>query len=91
MRQPALAPAALGGSILTGAAALIVGIWHVGDCVRYQTKPGQCIPVVEANALPIVAGLAAIAGAWGGFNTVNPALTRPPRKRDPKTGRFISD
>lgn len=88
MRQPALAPAALGGSVLTGAAAFLIGAWHIGDCVAYQTRQGQCTPVIEDQALPMLAGAAAVLAGWGGFNTVNPALSRSAR-RDPRTGRFI--
>lgn len=92
MRQPRLAPAALGGSLFVGIAAMVVGIWAVADCARYQSKPGECNAVVEANALPIVTGLAAILAGWGGFYSVNPALDRPePGRpaRDPSTGRFM--
>lgn len=91
MRQPTLAPAALGGSVLVGIAAMIVGIWHVADCARYQARQGQCNEVIEANALPVVTGLAAILAGWGGFNTVNPALRYSGRRRDPRTGRFLPD
>ena len=77
--------------MLVGIAAMIVGIWHVADCARYQTRQGQCNAVIEANALPVVTGMAAILAGWGGFNTVNPALSRSStRRRDPKTGRFLA-
>jgi hypothetical protein len=90
MRQPPLAPAALGTSVVVGIAAMLSGIYQVADCLRYQSRPGQCTDVIETQALPIVAGLAAIGGGWGGFNTINPELSRNGHPgRDPATGRFV--
>jgi hypothetical protein len=77
MKAPSMAPAALGGSIVVGVASMLIGGYRVADCIRFQTSRGECTQQVEDNTLAIVAGVAALAGAWGGFNTLNTKLDRP--------------
>lgn len=71
IQQPKLAPMALGGSVIAGAVSMLIGGYKIVDCVRYQTAPGQCDSTIEVNLAAVVAGGAAIAGSWGGFNTYN--------------------
>jgi hypothetical protein len=77
MKQPWIAPATMGGSIVTGVAAMVVGGYKIADCLRYQAGPGVCDQVVEANALAVVGGVAAIAGPIGGLFTYNEKLEAP--------------
>jgi hypothetical protein len=77
MKQPLLAPLTMGGSIVTGIAAMVVGGYKIADCLRYQAGPGVCNEVVEANALAVVGGVAAIAGPVGGLFTYNEKLEAP--------------
>ena len=76
MRQPMLAPAAFGGSVVAGVAAMLVSGYRIVDCIQYRTGPAGCDQVISDNALPLVAGVAAIAGSFGGLWTYNPALRR---------------
>lgn len=76
MRQPMLAPAAFGGSVVAGVAAMLVSGYRIVDCFQYRTERGACDQVIEDNTLPLVAGVAAIAGSFGGLWTYNPALRR---------------
>jgi len=76
MRQPILAPAAFGGSVVAGVAAMLVSGYRIVDCIQYRTGPAACDQVISDNALPLVAGVAAIAGSFGGLWTYNPALRR---------------
>lgn len=73
-RQPSLAPTFLGGGLLAGVTAILIGGYKVVDCVRYQTAPGQCDKAIDANAPAIIGGVAAIFTGWGGFNTYNRKL-----------------
>ena len=88
MRQPILAPAAFGGSVIAGVAAMLVSGYRIVDCIQYRTGPAVCDQVISDNALPLVAGVAAIAGSFGGLWTYNPALRRqedePELKPDPE-------
>lgn len=73
--QPKLAPSlAFGGSLVAGVAAMFIGGFKVADCIRYQTKHGECDAAIEKNLPAIIGGAAALAGCWGGFNTYNPKL-----------------
>lgn len=75
MNQSRVAPSvALGGSLVAGVAAMFIGGFKIADCLRYQTKQEQCDAVIERNLPAVIGGGAAIAGAWGGFNTYNPSL-----------------
>jgi hypothetical protein len=73
-KQPKLAPMALGGSVIAGVVSMLIGGYKIVDCVRYQTATGQCDSVIEVNLAALVAGGAALAGSWGGFNTYNSNL-----------------
>lgn len=84
MRQPMLAPAAFGGSIVAGVAAMLVSGYRIVDCFQYRSERGACDEVIEDNTLPLVAGVAAIAGSFGGLWTYNPALRR--RQDEPEPG-----
>jgi DNA-binding NtrC family response regulator len=76
MRQPMLAPAAFGGSVVAGVAAMLVSGYRIVDCIQFRTGPGACDQVISDNAMPLVAGVAAIAGSFGGLWTYNPSLRR---------------
>ena len=73
-RQPSLAPTFLGGGLLAGVTAILIGGYKIVDCVRYQTAPGQCNEAIDANAPAVIGGAAAIFTGWGGFNTYNRKL-----------------
>lgn len=81
MRQPMLAPAAFGGSVVAGVAAALVSGYRIVDCFQYRSGPGACDEVIEDNTLPLVAGVAAILGSFGGFYTFNEQLESPAARR----------
>lgn len=84
MRQPMLAPAAFGGSVVAGVAAMLVSGYRIVDCVQFRSGPGACDQVISENTLPLVAGVAAIAGSFGGLWTYNPALRRRQDEPEPQ-------
>lgn len=67
---------------------MLVSGYRIVDCIQYRTGPAACDQVISDNALPLVAGVAAIAGSFGGLWTYNPALRRqedePELKPDPE-------
>lgn len=65
---------AFGGSVVAGIASMIFSGYKIADCIRYQTGPGQCDSVIEANLPGVIAGGGVLAGCWGAFNTYNPKL-----------------
>jgi hypothetical protein len=77
VKQPIWAPAAFGGSIVTGIAAALISGYEIVDCLQYRTKQGECSDVISRNAVPLVAGFAAIAGPLAGFFTYNATLESP--------------
>lgn len=83
------------GGLLAAISAGIVAAWSVADCIRFQTKPGECDDTMSVNAPTFVASASAVATALGGwtmgYETLNPSLTRrrkPARRRGPD-GRFL--
>ena len=76
-----LAPAAFGGSVVAGVAAMLVSGYRIVDCFQYRTERGACDQVISDNAMPLVAGVAAIAGSFGGFFTYNEQLESPAARR----------
>ena len=76
-----LAPAAFGGSVIAGVAAMLVSGYRIADCLQYRSGPGACDSTIDQNALPLVAGMAAIAGSFGGFFTYNRQLESPSSRR----------
>jgi len=69
-----IGPGAAATSVVAALAGITLGLFNIGDCVRFQTAPGQCSAVVRENAGQIFfAGLTLIA-AWGGYNTLNTSL-----------------
>jgi hypothetical protein len=86
MKQPLIAPATMGASIVAGVAAMLVGGYKIADCLRYQAGPSACDQVVEANAITIVGGFAAIAGPFGGLFTYNDSLEPPGSARRRRLG-----
>ena len=69
-----IGPGAAVTSVVAALAGITVGLFNIGDCVRFQTARGQCTEVVRENSGQIFfAGLALIA-AWGGYNTLNTSL-----------------
>lgn len=91
-----IAPGTAAASVVAGVAAILLGLFNIGDCVRFQTAAGQCSPVVEENAAKIGLGILTLVGVWGGYNTLNPSLrasgggTAARRKRNSR-GQFVSD
>jgi hypothetical protein len=81
------------GSLAAAISAGLVAAWSLTECVRFQQARGECDDSVRANVPTIVAAGAAIAGAissWMlGYETLNPALTRRPRRRRGADGRFL--
>jgi hypothetical protein len=67
-----------GGAIVAGVATAVISAYEITDCLRFQTRQGQCSGAIQQNALPLVAGLAAVLGPIGGFFTLNTALGRQP-------------
>jgi hypothetical protein len=67
-----------GGAIVAGVATAVISAYEITDCLRFQTRQGQCSGTIQQNALPLVAGLAAVLGPIGGFFTLNTALGRQP-------------
>ena len=88
MKQPMLAPAAFGGSVVAGVAAMLVSGYRIADCLQYRSAPGACDRAIDQNALPLVTGVAAIVGSFGGFFTYNRQLESPlvRRRNDPEPG-----
>ena len=70
----AMPPVAFGGSVAAGIASMLISGHQVIDCIRYQTRPGQCDSVIQTNLPGLVAGGGVLAGCWGAFNTYNPRL-----------------
>lgn len=91
MRQPTWAAPTFGGAIVAGVAAALISGYKIGDCIRFQSKPGECSEVIEANALPLVAGIAAIAGPLAGFMTLNPSLRRWDEHPEPEPLPVVID
>lgn len=89
MKQPLIAPATMGASMVAGVAAMLVGGYKVADCLRYQDGPSTCDQVVEANAMAIVGGFAAVAGPLGGLFTYNEGLEPPGSRRRRRLGAGV--
>jgi hypothetical protein len=77
VKQPAWAPPAFGGAIVTGVAAALISGYEIADCLYYKTEQGQCNELIQRNTLPLVAGIAGIVGPLAGFMTLNPQLESP--------------
>lgn len=77
MKQPVLAPVAMGGGLVGGVAAMLLGGYRITDCLMYKQEMGFCDKVVEQNIMSVVGGVAAIIGTWGGLFTYNKKLERP--------------
>lgn len=60
---------------------MLVSGYRIVDCFQYRTGPGACDQVIEDNTLPLVAGVAAILGSFGGFYTYNEQLESPAARR----------
>jgi hypothetical protein len=77
MKQPIWALPSAGGAAALGLAAALVSSYKVADCIRYQTGVGECVPVVQAEALQFMSGLGAAIGPMAGFMVYNRKLERP--------------
>jgi hypothetical protein len=77
VKQPLWALPTAGGAVAVGLAAALVSAYRVADCIRYQTSAGQCTPIMEAEALPFMAGLGAAIGPMSGYMIYNRRLERP--------------
>lgn len=89
-RQPLAAPLACGGGIVAGISAALIGVFTMVDCFSFRTKRGECNEIVQVSVPAVVAGLAAVSGAWGGLWTINPRLRTGTRRRDDR-GRFVPE
>lgn len=87
--QPLMAPAMLGGGVVAGISAGLIGLYQLGDCLAYKTKRGECDQIVAVAVPAFVAGVGSIAGSFGGLWTLNPRL-RGGVRRDEK-GRFTQE
>ena len=80
------------GSVITALSAGIVAVWTLFDCVRFQTRPGECNETAASSVPTIVAGGAAVVVAvsswWVGYETLNPSLRKARRRRGPD-GKFL--
>lgn len=72
--QPAVAPILAGGSIAAALGMILVGGYGVFDCIRFQTKHGQCDESVKQDGGMFTAGFVMLLGNWGSFNTYNKKL-----------------
>lgn len=72
--QPTVAPVLAGGSIAAALGMILVGGHGVLDCIRFQTKHGQCDESVRSNGGMLGAGVMMLLGNWGSFNTYNKKL-----------------
>lgn len=72
--QPAVAPVLAGGSIAAALGMILVGGYGVFDCIRFQTKHGQCDESVKQDGGMLAAGFVMLLGNWGSFNTYNKKL-----------------
>ncbi len=72
----AMPSVAFGGSMVAGIASMIVSGYKIVDCIRYQTRQGQCDIIIENNLPGVIAGGGVLAGCWGAFNTYNPGLRK---------------
>jgi hypothetical protein len=90
VQQPLWAPPALGAAVVTGVAAALISGYEIVDCLQYRSGRGECSAVIQENALPLVAGIAAVIGPLGGLFTYNHQLESPVagRRRDAR-GRFL--
>lgn len=86
--QPLMAPAMLGGGVVAGISAGLIGLYQLGDCLAYKTKRGECDQIVAVAVPAIVAGAGSIAGAMGGLWTLNPRLRSTGQRKDDR-GRFM--
>jgi hypothetical protein len=82
VKQNPAAPVFAGAGVLSGVAAMVVALFSIGDCVRFQTRPGECNRVVSDHAGTLAFGALSIGGAVGGFFTVNPMLERGKKRED---------
>jgi len=83
--QRAAGPVAAASSVTAATAAVLLALWNVGECVRFQTQRDECDVTIEQSLPTLVAGFAAVSGTLGGFWTYNGKLRRA---RDEK-GRFL--
>lgn len=88
--QPLMAPAMMGGGIVAGISAGLIGLYQWGDCMAYKTKRGECDQIAAVAIPAAVAGVSTICSAWGGIWTLNPRLRSSNRRRD-EHGRFLPD
>lgn len=71
--QP-FAPAVAAGGLVAAISAGVLGGWRIVDCVRFQTRAGQCDETIGANVGSVIAAAGALAAATGAWNTINPSL-----------------
>jgi hypothetical protein len=89
--QPLMAPAMMGGGIVAGISAGLIGIYQLGDCLAYKTKRGECDQIAMVAIPAFVAGVGSIAGAMGGLWTFNPRLRSGSTARRDERGRFTGE
>ena len=90
-----IAPGTAAASVVAGVAAILLGLFNIGDCVRFQTAAGQCSDVAQDSGMKIGFGAVTLLGVWSGYWTTNPALrasgggAAAKRKRNSR-GQFVS-
>lgn len=72
--QPVAAPIFAGSSVAAALGMILVGGYGVFDCVRFQTKHGQCDESIRQDGGMLGAGVMMLLGNWGFFNTYNKKL-----------------
>lgn len=90
--QPIFAPAVTATGLVMAITAGLLAAWAIVDCVRFQTRAGQCNAPIQQHLPTVVAAGAAVATAWGGYNTLNPRLraATPRRKSGVPQGAYGS-
>lgn len=80
-----IGPGAAAASVVAALAGIAVGLFSIADCVRFQTKAGQCDSAVRENAPQVFFGGITLLAVWGGYWTPNPGITDQQRSRTAQT------
>lgn len=85
-----IGPGVAATSVVAALAGLVLGLFSIGDCVRFQTKAGQCDAVVRDHGGQMAFAALTLAGAWGGYNTLNTHLRGASSKKRNSRGQFTA-
>jgi hypothetical protein len=72
--QPTAAPILAGSSVAAALGMILVGGYGMFDCIRFQSRHGQCDESVRQDGGMFGAGVMMLLGNWGFFNTYNKKL-----------------